>query len=37
MLIGHARVSTQDHPPRLQSNALTAAGCVKIFTKENLQ
>ncbi|TCZ73828.1 recombinase family protein [Flaviaesturariibacter aridisoli] len=32
MLIGYARVSTQDQVHHLQTDALTAAGCEKIFT-----
>ncbi len=31
MLIGYARVSTQDQNPALQIEALTKAGCKKIF------
>lgn len=31
MLVGYARVSTQDQNPSLQTDALTAAGCEKIF------
>lgn len=33
MLVGYARVSTQDQNPALQIDALTAAGCERIFTE----
>jgi DNA invertase Pin-like site-specific DNA recombinase len=32
MLIGYARVSTHDQTPTLQQDALTQAGCSRIFT-----
>lgn len=34
MLVGYARVSTQDQNPALQLDALTAAGCEKVFTEK---
>lgn len=34
MLVGYARVSTQDQNPALQIDALTAAGCEKVFTEK---
>lgn len=33
MLIGYARVSTQDQAPAYQLDALTRAGCAKVFTE----
>jgi DNA invertase Pin-like site-specific DNA recombinase len=33
MLIGYARVSTQDQNPQLQIDALNQQGCTKIFTE----
>jgi len=32
MLVGYARVSTPDQTPDLQTDALTAEGCAKIFS-----
>jgi DNA invertase Pin-like site-specific DNA recombinase len=34
MLIGYARVSTQDQTPALQMDALRAIGCERIFTEQ---
>ncbi len=34
MLVGYARVSTDEQNPALQLDALTAAGCVKLFTEQ---
>jgi DNA invertase Pin-like site-specific DNA recombinase len=34
MLVGYARVSTQDQNPALQLDALNGAGCEKVFTEK---
>lgn len=34
MFVGYARVSTQDQTPALQIDALTAAGCERVFTEK---
>lgn len=34
MLVGYARVSTQDQDPSLQLDALHTAGCEKVFTEK---
>ena len=34
MLIGYARVSTQDQNPELQMDALTKAGCERVFVEK---
>lgn len=34
MLVGYARVSTLDQKPALQTDALTAAGCERIFAEK---
>lgn len=34
MLVGYARVSTQDQKPELQLDALTAVGCEKVFEEK---
>ncbi len=33
-LVGYARVSTRDQHPQAQTDALTAAGCAKVFTDQ---
>jgi DNA invertase Pin-like site-specific DNA recombinase len=32
-LLGYARVSTTDQQPQLQVDALTVAGCFRVFTE----
>jgi DNA invertase Pin-like site-specific DNA recombinase len=32
-MLGYARVSTTDQQPHLQVDALTAAGCYRVFTE----
>jgi Site-specific recombinases, DNA invertase Pin homologs len=34
MLVGYARVSTQDQNPALQLDALKATGCEKLFVEK---
>jgi DNA invertase Pin-like site-specific DNA recombinase len=34
MLIGYARVATQDQRPELQRDALLAAGCERLFEEK---
>ena len=34
MLVGYARVSTQDQTPALQLDALAGAGCERVFTEK---
>jgi DNA invertase Pin-like site-specific DNA recombinase len=34
MLVGYARVSTQDQDPALQLDALSGAGCERVFTEK---
>jgi DNA invertase Pin-like site-specific DNA recombinase len=34
MLVGYARVSTRDQTPALQTEALTSAGCERVFTEQ---
>jgi hypothetical protein len=34
MLVGYARVSTQDQTPHLQLDALKSAGCEKVFEEK---
>lgn len=36
MLVGYARVSTADHNPALQLDALLGAGCQRLFTDEGV-
>lgn len=35
MLVGYARVSTQDQKPELQIDALKVAGCEKVFVEKS--
>ena len=34
MLVGYARVSTQDQRPELQLDALAAVGCERVYTEK---
>ena len=34
MLVGYARVSTQDQNPNLQLDAIKAAGCEKVYIEK---